>query len=100
MIKLRAGRIDATKAGPTGVPKADDPFDKSNSTFAKAGFSTQEMIQSMFEHFSIRLVPSNHSAAHVDIPLVLYTEGTILRLVCLLKHTFVNRPAMLIIHSS
>ncbi|KAH7416673.1 heme peroxidase [Cadophora sp. MPI-SDFR-AT-0126] len=47
MIKLRAGRIDATKAGPTGVPKAEDPFDKSNATFAKAGFSTKEMIQSI-----------------------------------------------------
>ncbi|KAH7348930.1 heme peroxidase [Rhexocercosporidium sp. MPI-PUGE-AT-0058] len=47
MIKLRAGRIDATKAGPTGVPRAEDPFDKSNTTFAKAGFNTKEMIQSI-----------------------------------------------------
>lgn len=48
MIKLRAGRIDATKAGPFGVPRAEDPFDKSSATFAKAGFSTKEMIQAMF----------------------------------------------------
>ncbi|KAG4443010.1 hypothetical protein IFR05_001541 [Cadophora sp. M221] len=47
MIKLRAGRIDATKAGPSGVPRAEDPFDKSNVTFAKAGFSTKEMIQAI-----------------------------------------------------
>ena len=79
MINLRAGRIDATKAGPTGVPKADDPFDKSNSTFAKAGFSTQEMIQSMFVDNHVLLFLADHSSAHVDIPLVLSTEGTILK---------------------
>ncbi|KAL2064556.1 hypothetical protein VTL71DRAFT_3693 [Oculimacula yallundae] len=47
MIKLRAGRIDATQAGPSGVPKAEDSVAKSNATFIKAGFSTKEMIQSI-----------------------------------------------------
>ncbi|KAG4423745.1 hypothetical protein IFR04_003170 [Cadophora malorum] len=66
MINLRAGRIDATKAGPTGVPKADDPFDKSNSTFAKAGFSTQEMIQSIACGHTIGAV---HRRNHPEIVL-------------------------------
>ncbi|CZT51102.1 uncharacterized protein RSE6_12189 [Rhynchosporium secalis] len=47
MIKLRAGRIDATKAGPEGVPRAEDSVAKSNATFIKAGFTTKEMIQSI-----------------------------------------------------
>jgi len=47
MIQLRAGRIDATKAGPTGVP---DPSN-SNATllaiFANAGMNQTEMIQAV-----------------------------------------------------
>ncbi|KAK0118511.1 hypothetical protein ONS96_011608 [Cadophora gregata f. sp. sojae] len=73
MIKLRAGRIDATKAGPTGVPKAEDSFDKSNATFAKAGFSTKEMIQSIACGHTIGAV---HRRNHPEIVLDDEVTGT------------------------
>ncbi|OLN88549.1 WSC domain-containing protein-like protein 1 [Colletotrichum chlorophyti] len=43
-MPFRAGRIDATGAGPAGVPEPDTPLDTTRSTFAKAGFSESEMI--------------------------------------------------------
>jgi hypothetical protein len=44
MIQLRAGRIDATEAGPTGVPGPGDGFASQLADFARAGFSQTEMI--------------------------------------------------------
>lgn len=47
MIKLRAGRIDATGPGPTGVPGPADGLASQTAAFAKAGFSKTEMIQAV-----------------------------------------------------
>ncbi|TLS24024.1 hypothetical protein PpBr36_08708 [Pyricularia pennisetigena] len=44
-IPFRAGRIDASGAGPTGVPEAFTPLDETASQFRKAGLSEKEMIQ-------------------------------------------------------
>lgn len=41
-IPYRAGRIDATEAGPMGVPKPDQDIDMHKSIFASAGFNTSE----------------------------------------------------------
>ena len=47
MIKLRAGRIDATIAGPSGVPGPGDSVVSQKAAFANAGFSQTEMIQAV-----------------------------------------------------
>jgi hypothetical protein len=47
MIKLRAGRIDATGPGPTGVPRPQDSLAIATAAFANAGFSKTEMIQAV-----------------------------------------------------
>lgn len=44
MIQLRAGRIDATEAGPHGVPGPTDGIVSQLAAFANAGFSKAEMI--------------------------------------------------------
>ncbi|TLD06148.1 uncharacterized protein PgNI_08891 [Pyricularia grisea] len=44
-IPFRAGRIDASEAGPTGVPEAFTPLDETAVQFRKAGLSEKEMIQ-------------------------------------------------------
>ncbi|KXS11442.1 heme peroxidase [Gonapodya prolifera JEL478] len=38
-LPLRVGRVDATVAGPEGVPKPDDPLDVMTQKFARAGFT-------------------------------------------------------------
>ncbi|KAF4965526.1 hypothetical protein FSARC_6706 [Fusarium sarcochroum] len=43
-IKLRGGRVDAIKAGPAGVPEPSTNLADTTATFAKAGFSKQDMI--------------------------------------------------------
>lgn len=47
LVKLRAGRVDATGPGPTGVPKPQDSLTSATAAFAKAGFSNTEMIQAV-----------------------------------------------------
>lgn len=47
MIQFRAGRIDATTAGPLGVPGPGDSLASQTAAFAKAGFSQTEMIQAV-----------------------------------------------------
>ncbi len=44
-IAMRGGRIDATSAGPPGVPEPTDDLDTIVAQFATAGFSVPEMIQ-------------------------------------------------------
>ncbi|KAI6262557.1 hypothetical protein MCOR07_003302 [Pyricularia oryzae] len=44
-IPFRAGRIDASEAGPTGVPEAFTPLGETVAQFQKAGVSEKEMIQ-------------------------------------------------------
>ncbi|KAK1690665.1 WSC domain-containing protein [Colletotrichum godetiae] len=43
-MPFRAGRVDATVAGPAGVPEPQTPINTTLATFAKAGFSQGEMI--------------------------------------------------------
>ncbi|CAJ2514105.1 Uu.00g022240.m01.CDS01 [Anthostomella pinea] len=43
-IPFRAGRIDATEAGPSGVPKPEQDLATHTSIFATAGFNTTDMI--------------------------------------------------------
>ncbi|RFU72389.1 heme peroxidase [Trichoderma arundinaceum] len=43
-IPFRAGRVDATGPGPTGVPKPEESLDQHISSFQKQGFTPQEMI--------------------------------------------------------
>ncbi|EKG14325.1 peroxidase [Macrophomina phaseolina MS6] len=43
-IPFRVGRVDATEAGPLGVPKPDQDVDTHIQIFAKAGFNTSDMI--------------------------------------------------------
>ncbi|KAJ0360624.1 hypothetical protein COL154_007373 [Colletotrichum chrysophilum] len=42
-IPFRAGRIDATEAGPAGVPKPEDDLESTRQTFKRAGFN-DEMV--------------------------------------------------------
>ena len=43
-IPFRGGRIDATEAGPPGVPKPEEDLKTHTATFAKNGFNVTEMI--------------------------------------------------------
>ncbi|KAL0570323.1 hypothetical protein V5O48_011638 [Marasmius crinis-equi] len=43
-VPFRAGRTDATGAGETGVPEPTTDLDTTKAQFAKAGFSTADMI--------------------------------------------------------
>ena len=43
-LKLRAGRIDATEAGPLGVPEPTTDLPTTLARFAKAGFSQSDAI--------------------------------------------------------
>jgi hypothetical protein len=44
-IPFRGGRIDATEAGPPGVPQPQDTLASHKATFARQGFTAEEMIQ-------------------------------------------------------
>lgn len=43
-IPFRAGRVDANKAGPAGVPEPDTPLETTRARFAGAGFNETDMI--------------------------------------------------------
>lgn len=43
-LDLRAGRVDATEAGPSGVPEPTTDIDTTLATFASAGFDQAEAI--------------------------------------------------------
>lgn len=47
MMALKIGRIDATAAGPTGVPGPEDGIISQRADFARAGFNNTEMIQAV-----------------------------------------------------
>lgn len=47
MMELRAGRIDAVSAGPTGVPQPLQPLASQKAAFARAGMNSTEMIQAV-----------------------------------------------------
>ena len=44
IIPLRAGRVDATGPGPSGVPQPQDSLVSHTASFARQGFSPSEMI--------------------------------------------------------
>ncbi|KAG9227959.1 heme peroxidase [Amylocarpus encephaloides] len=46
-IPLRVGRIDATRAGPAGVPGPADSLAFAQTAFTRAGFTNSEMIQAV-----------------------------------------------------
>lgn len=43
-VDLHVGRVDATEAGPWGVPKPDQNITHHTEIFARQGFNTEEMI--------------------------------------------------------
>ena len=43
-VEFQAGRVDATEAGPWGVPKPDQNITHHTKIFARQGFNTEEMI--------------------------------------------------------
>ena len=45
IVPIRAGRIDATQAGSTGVPVPENPTQTFVAQFARMGFNTSEMIE-------------------------------------------------------
>jgi hypothetical protein len=46
-LQVRAGRIDATGPGPSGVPEPTDATQKMVARFATAGFNVTEMVASV-----------------------------------------------------
>lgn len=43
-VQLRGGRVDATEAGPAGVPEPQTDLESTLATFEKAGFTKEDMI--------------------------------------------------------
>lgn len=43
-IPLRGGRIDATEAGPAGVPKPEDDLETTRDKFRRAGFNDGQLL--------------------------------------------------------
>ncbi|TLS26927.1 hypothetical protein PpBr36_04177 [Pyricularia pennisetigena] len=43
-IPFRTGRVDATEAGPAGVPEQDHDLKRTQDAFARMGFSNEDMI--------------------------------------------------------
>ncbi|KAJ7476886.1 heme peroxidase [Mycena galericulata] len=68
-IPYRPGRIDATEAGPPGVPQPQEPLETHIAEFARQGFSATEMIG---------LVACGHTVGGVhQIDFPLSVEGAI-----------------------
>lgn len=44
IVPLRAGRVDATGPGPSGVPRPEEDLTTHTASFARQGFSATEMI--------------------------------------------------------
>ncbi|KAI8225342.1 hypothetical protein K4K54_004637 [Colletotrichum sp. SAR 10_86] len=69
-IPFRAGRIDATEAGPAGVPKPEDDLESTRQTFKRAGFNDEDMIT---------MVACGHSLGNihsVDFPEMVAGEAS------------------------
>ncbi|KAF7531409.1 hypothetical protein G7054_g8941 [Neopestalotiopsis clavispora] len=68
-IPLRAGRIDATEAGPAGVPEPTDDLEATREKFRKGGFNDEDMIT---------MVACGHSLGNihsVDFPEIVPGEA-------------------------
>ena len=46
-VPLRVGRVDATEAGPTGVPEAFTDLNTTLAQFSRAGFNQSEAIMAV-----------------------------------------------------
>ncbi|KAH8894675.1 heme peroxidase [Thozetella sp. PMI_491] len=44
IVPLKAGRVDATAPGPSGVPKPEESLESHTASFARQGFNATEMI--------------------------------------------------------
>ncbi|KAH8894639.1 heme peroxidase [Thozetella sp. PMI_491] len=44
IVPMRVGRVDATEAGPPGVPEPQQDLDSHTAAFSRQGFNTTEMI--------------------------------------------------------
>ncbi|KAK0209295.1 heme peroxidase [Desarmillaria ectypa] len=64
-LAMRGGRIDATGAGPAGVPEPTNDLDTIVTRFATAGFNTTEMIQLVACGHSQSLFPLSRSQHHL-----------------------------------
>jgi hypothetical protein len=70
-IPLRVGRIDATAAGPFGVPGPFTPIEPTLAQFASAGFSQTETIGLVYDlgfFISVMVKNINSSIGPADIP--------------------------------
>lgn len=72
---MRVGRIDATEAGPTGVPEAFTDVNTTLTQFARAGFNQSEAIMAVYVSLlSAAQAPSLYLTGHVGTQLVAYTK--------------------------
>jgi hypothetical protein len=55
-IAFRGGRVDATQAGPPGVPEPQDTLAQHTADFARQGFTPLEMIQVSAEFWILYLM--------------------------------------------
>ncbi|KPM43302.1 hypothetical protein AK830_g3279 [Neonectria ditissima] len=67
-VEVRGGRVDASEAGPAGVPEPSTDIDTTTATFEKAGFSKQDMIAMVACGHSLGGVHSADFPEIVDIP--------------------------------
>ena len=70
-VTLRAGRVDATAAGASGVPQPQDPLQQQLNTFGNAGFNRDD---------TIALTACGHTLGGVhkkDFPAVTTPVGTV-----------------------
>jgi hypothetical protein len=57
-IAYRGGRVDATGPGPVGVPEPHQSLDEHVASFARQGFTLEEMIGLV----ACKLIPTGHSS--------------------------------------
>jgi hypothetical protein len=67
-IAFRGGRIDATQAGPPGVPEPQDTLAQHTADFARQGFTPQEMIQVSASVRVLFITDIGISLSHVATP--------------------------------
>jgi hypothetical protein len=88
VIPFRAGRIDATGPGPTGVPRPEERLQEHVEKFAYQGFNTTDMIG---------LVACGHSIGGVhgkDFPEIVPVLNTSVRISIPLLYFPVSLPSM------
>ncbi|KAF6823717.1 WSC domain-containing protein [Colletotrichum plurivorum] len=90
-IPFRAGRVDAHEAGPAGVPEPQTDLQTTQDTFAKAGFTTEDMIAMVAcghtlggvhsvdfpEIVGVEADPENDTVAHFDVEFARFDNGVV-----------------------